>query len=176
MQSPQYPQPPFDSAPRKPKRWRWIVAIIIAFLVGVSVGHSATGSATTTNTTTPTAQVSNSTPIPTTPATPTPTPKPKTWQTTHTFTGNGSKKTETFTVPDDWRLQWKCNPSDNAIGQYNVIVAVKNSDGTDLDPLAVNTICKSGNTSDMTEEHQGGDIYLDVTSESAWTIMVQEFK
>ena len=38
----------------------------------------------------------------------------------------------------------------------------------DIDPGAVNTICKSGNTGDSTQEYQGGDVYLDVNSEAAW--------
>ncbi len=45
-----------------------------------------------------------------------------------------------------------------------------------VDMAAVNTICKSGNTSDSTEEHQGGDVYLDITSEAAWKIQIQELK
>lgn len=92
-----------------------------------------------------------------------------------TFTGNGEKKTSIFTVPDHWRLKWKCNPSSDYFGQYNVIVDIYNSDGTLLDS-AFNTICQNGNTSGNTEEYQGGDVYLDVQIDGAWTIEVQELQ
>jgi hypothetical protein len=52
---------------------------------------------------------------------------------------------------------------------------VYNSDGSIAD-VAINELCKSGNASGETEEHQGGDIYLDINSEADWTIKVQEFK
>lgn len=42
--------------------------------------------------------------------------------------------------------------------------------------LAVNTICQAGNTSDMTEEHSGGQVYLNVNSEGYWQLQVQELK
>lgn len=99
-----------------------------------------------------------------------------TWTTTHTFSGNGTKKTETFTVGSDWKIIWKCTPTSFYGGEYNVIVSVTGSDGTPLDPAAVNTICKAGNTGDTTEEHSGGSVYLDVNSEGAWSITVQELK
>jgi hypothetical protein len=133
----------------------------------INGGGSAAGSPTQASAPTsgPTA-----TPAPT--ATNTPTPK---WTTVQTFTGNGIKKTQTFTVPDDWKLFWSCKPSSFYGGSYNVIVTVYNSDGSVSD-LAVNTICKSGNTGDSTEEHSGGQIYLDVNSEGYWQLQVQEQK
>lgn len=106
--------------------------------------------------------------------TPTNTPTPK-WTTTQTFTGNGIKDTETFTVADDWKLIWTCKPSSFYGDSYNLIVTVYNSDGSMAD-IAVNTICKSGNTTDSTEEHSGGQIYLDVNSEAYWQLQVQELK
>jgi hypothetical protein len=98
------------------------------------------------------------------------------WTTVQSFSGNGTKKTAYFTVPNDWKLVWKCNPASFYGGSYNMIVSVTGSDGTPIDPTAVNTICKAGNTGDSTDEHQGGQIYLDITSEGSWTIQVQELK
>jgi hypothetical protein len=118
-------------------------------------------------------------PTPTTAPKPTPTPKPTQppkWTTVNTFTGNGSKKTTVFNAPDSWKLVWSCNPSSSFGGEYNVIVAVKGSDGSDIDSGAVNTICKAGNTGDSTQEYQGGSAYLDVISEGAWTIKIQVFE
>lgn len=102
--------------------------------------------------------------------------KPQTWQTTHTYTGNGTKKTETIAVADDWKIQWSCTPGSFDGIDYNVIVAVYNSDGTLADPGAINTICKTGNASGETEEHTGGNVYLDVNSEGDWSLTIQELK
>lgn len=98
------------------------------------------------------------------------------WTTTHTFTGNGIKKTSVFTVGSDWKIIWKCTSSSFYGGQYNIIVGVDGSDGSMVDPVAINTVCKTGTTGDSTEEHSGGSVYLDVNSEGAWTITVQELK
>ncbi len=85
-------------------------------------------------------------------------------------------KTETFTVGNDWKLQWSCTPSSSYLGEYNVMVDVYNSDGTSADLGAINTICQSGNVSGETEERVSGDLYLDVQSEGAWTMTIQELK
>jgi len=116
-------------------------------------------------------------PVPTNTPAPTPTPtQPPKWVTTHTFIGNGPMKTEKFTVADEWKMQWTCNPSSDTFGEYNVMVAVNNADGTPLDPVAFNTICKSGTTSGSTQEHQGGNIYLDIQTDGNYTLIVQELK
>ncbi len=101
--------------------------------------------------------------------------KAPTWTTVQTFTGNGNKKTAVFHVGNDWKIVWACDPA-SFDGSYNVMVDVKNSDNTDLDMAAINTICKAGNTGDFTEEHQGGDVYLDINSEGAWKVQIQELK
>ncbi len=128
---------------------------------------SSASSAPNTNTPQPTA-------APTQAPTPTPTHTPK-WTTVQTFTGNGIKQTQTFTIGSDWKVIWSCDPSSFYGGQYNVIVYVYNSDGTPAD-VAVNTVCKAGNTSNSTEEHQGGNIYLEIDSEGSWKVQVQELQ
>jgi hypothetical protein len=149
------------------------IGLIFGLILGSSYGKSATTTSSAITTQDTAQQTSQPTQAPTQPAiTPTPTHTP-TWITTHTFTGNGAKKTGFFTVPDNWKLVWKCNPSSSYGGEYNVQVFVYGSDNSLVD-LAVNTICKAGNTGDSTDEHQGGQIYLDVNSEAAWTIQIQE--
>ena len=142
------------------------------------------GSATTDTTANQPATVATTAPQstvapakPTTAPTPTTAPKPKTWVTTQTFTGNGNKKTASFTVAGDtWKLLWSCDPAQNALGQYNVAVDVNNSDGTTLDSGAINTICKAGNVSGETIERQAGTYFLSVLSEDNWVMKVQEMK
>ena len=174
-QQPYYQQQPVQPplAPKKPGRGKFfaigcggLTALVI--LIIVIVVASGGGSSSTTPSTSATQPAQQAT---TAPASPTAEPK---WTTTHTFTGNGIKKTAVFTAPDDWKIVWKCDPA-SFDGSYNVIVDVTSPDGTPID-TAVNTICKAGNTGDSTEEHQGGQVYLDVNSEGSWTIQVQELR
>jgi hypothetical protein len=180
MQQPPRYEPPVQPPKKKNKNLPWIIALIVVFFVGIGVGHAgnSTDTTTTANTTSKSIAGNSANTQPTqAPATPTPTPTqvPKTWQMTHTYNGNGQKKTETITVPGDWKLQWTCDPTSFSIGEYNLAVTVTATDNTPVD-LAVNTICKDGNTSGETEEHQGGQVFLDVNSEAAWTITIQELK
>jgi hypothetical protein len=182
QQPPQYPPPPMLPKKKSRKTLFIVIGLIAAFVfvgcIGASVLASQAGqkasqqSSVTQAAQQPTQAQSTPTAIPPTPK---PTLAPK-WTITHTFSGNGTKKTGFFTVPNDWKLVWKCNPSSDYFGSYNVIIGVTGSDGTPIDPAAVNTICKTGNTGDFTDEHQGGQIYLDVNSEGSWTIQVQELK
>jgi len=185
------------------RNWPWIFAIIAALMIGYGLGDyiglstppavvvqpEATVQATpapanptqaipTSVPTTP-PQIIQPTPATDNPTQVTPTSAATTqsqWVTTQTFTANGSMKTGNFTVPDEWKMQWTCNPASSDLGQYNVIVAVYNADGTPLDPGAFNTICKAGVTSGSTQEHQGGNVYLDIETEGNVTFTVQEFK
>ncbi len=184
---PQYQQPqPQRSGCRSTLTRRvsvplWLV--IVCALITIGSCTSLVANQQTTQNTAPTVSTpdsatsqpqtpvnSNPTPAPTIKPTPTHTPK---WTTIQTFSGNGSKKTPAFTVPDNWQLVWSCDPSSSFGGSYNVIVAVVGTDGSQIDPTAVNTICQSGNKGDQTQEYQGGSVYLDVQSEGAWTIKVK---
>lgn len=166
--------------------WAIILTALVMFglLVGIINQSSSVNNGTQSATTSPhTSSSSNSnstqptaapTQAPTQAPTPTPTHTPK-WTTTQTFAGDGNKQTQIFTVGDDWKILWSCNPSSSYGGEYNIIVTVYGSDGTLID-LPVNTICKTGNTSDNTEEHQGGSIYLEIDSEGSWKVQVQELQ
>jgi len=158
--------------PKKKLGKGWLIglgAVTLAFFVCIAASHGSSSSSTTT-----TANTSNTTQSQSTQA-PTVAPNPQTWTTVQSFKGNGEQKTAVFSVPDDWKVNWTCNPSSFMGSSYNVIVTVYNSDGT-LSDLAINTMCQSGTTSGTTEEHQAGNVYLDVTSEGDWTVNVQELK
>jgi hypothetical protein len=102
--------------------------------------------------------------------------KPLTWKTTHHFEGNGSKKTQTFTVGDDWKIVYTCQGMGSGF-DANFAVDVESTDGSMSDSGAVNLICKDGKkTTDVTEEHQGGTVYLSILGDSPWTIDIQEQK
>ena len=173
-------QAPMQQPPKKKPNPLMIVLIVlgsacilcaacgIIFSALASHGSSASTTASSSNTT-------NGGPTSAPTATPTPTAAP-TWQQTQTFNGNGINKTATFTVGNDWKINWTCDPTSFDNIQYNVIVGVDNADNTPLDPAAINTLCKDGNASGSTEEHQGGTVYLSINSEAAWSITIQELK
>lgn len=169
QQQPYY-QPEQPPVPKR--RWPKFAAIgcgalvVLFALIGIIVAVSGGGSSSNTATSGATA---------TTQPTQAPTKALK-WATVQTFSGSGSKHTATFTAPDDWKIVWKCDPASFQNIAYNVIIEVDNAaDGSMLD-MPVNTTCKAGNTTDSSEEHQGGSVFLNVTSEGDWSIQVQELK
>lgn len=163
------PQQPIK--PRKSKTWLWIVGLILAFLVGRA---SVTTTSTTATPQTSTASTANQQQA----VQPTEAPtKPLIWQTVQTFSGSGNQKTAVFAVSDNWKIAWTCSPDPqaNAIGGYYFSVNVDNSDSSISDFGALSGSCKPGNTSTTTNEHQAGNVYLDVTSGGGpWTVTVQE--
>jgi hypothetical protein len=101
--------------------------------------------------------------------------KPINWQTTHTFTGTGAKKTETITVPNDWKITWSCQGTDGI--DAPLYVNAYNPDGSIADSDIVSTTCKAtGTTTDSSEQHSGGNIYLDINTGITWTLTIQEPK
>src|SRR5689334_4575374 len=110
---PQYGAPPPTQMqaspwqkPTAPKKvpWLWIIACFVCLGLGYGVGHAGAADTPVTKPTTQAIQPSGAaTTAPTTVAQPTakPTQPPK-WTTTHSYTGNGPKKTEIFAVPADW--------------------------------------------------------------------------
>ncbi|TMD61750.1 MAG: hypothetical protein E6I91_17150 [Chloroflexi bacterium] len=103
-----------------------------------------------------------------------------TWTTTHTFTGNGTKKTAIFSVGSDWKIVYSCKGMMIAGTATDGVlsVSVYGSDASILDPAAVNATCKSGAalTKGETEEHQSGSVYLNINGTGDWTVQVQELK
>lgn len=161
------PQGPYSPPPRKPKRWPWFLAIFVALMIGYAAG-STSHSSSTAATSQASVQTATDTPAP---VKPTPVPK---WRTVQTFSGNGTKKTAIFTVPDDWKINYTCQGFTDGSGVDGALTTtVYASDGTYLDG-AINVTCKAGKTTkDSTEEHQGGQVYLDINATGDWTIQVQ---
>src|SRR6266704_3421046 len=122
---PQYPQqPPYYPPPGQPPKKRrrlpiflLVGALLLCVIIGVAVATSPKPTSTTTTSATSTSAGNTATTVPTKAST----PVQQKWTTTHTFTGNGNKKTAIFSVPDDWKIVWKCDPASFTIGQYNAI-------------------------------------------------------
>lgn len=183
---PQYdPEPQWPYPPQPLNIGKYIMlgciglTVLLAFIVTIAVMVSSSTSSTATSDTTSQVmqaiqqQASQPTLAPT--PTPTATPRLAVWTTTQTFSGNSTLKTAVFPVPDDWKLVWKCDPASFSF-PYNVIVDVVNISGSPFDPGAINTLCQAGNTSGQTEEHQSGQVYLDINSQAAWTVVIQVLK
>ena len=139
---------------------RFIPLFALFIIVGalLACGESSTGSTT------------NSTSASSAPT------KSGTWTTTHTFTGNGGKKTESFTVGDDWKIQWTCNPGSMGMDAPFFVTPYKVDGNVPLDSGA-QTTCKAGqDTKGETEEHEGGTVYIDINSGIDWTVTIQEMK
>lgn len=183
QQLPQMTLPPqtLPSVPQKQRRWPWMFAIFVALIVGYAAGASPhpSGEVINVQSVPPTLVVAPA-PLPaqTPPKAQSTQPpaqaQPAGWQTTHTFSGNGIKKTPTFTVADTWKVSWKCDPTSFPTN-YNVIVSVFHSDNS-LQGFAVNTICKKGNTEGSADMHQSGALYLYINSEGSWAVAIQELK
>jgi hypothetical protein len=102
-----------------------------------------------------------------------------TWTTTHTFTGTGRNETGIFSISSDWKLLYTCtyqqiSGTSTTVDGY-LGVSVYSPDNTILD-VAVNTRCKETQTTGETEEHIGGNIYLDINATGDWKIQIQELK
>jgi len=167
----QYPSPPGYYPPpvviqtpelKRSLWWLWLILGVIVALIGMcTCGYVIASSQHHTSTI---AQMQ-----------PTPVQQTGTWTTVQTFKGDGQKKTGVFNVPNDWRIVWSCQGLSDGTGVDGVMyVTVMNSDGTTLDDNAVGATCFYGKTTtDNTEEHQGGNVYLDVNTSLKWTIEVQ---
>lgn len=166
------PPPPSSRQPHTPLGVAVIIILLVAALIGVvavsyQAGRNSVALATPTVILTQ-LPTPSATPVPPTP-TATPQPPPS-WTTIQSFSGSTNKKTAIFSVPNDWKLLWTCTP--DGFGGGNFAVLIYSADNSPID-LAVNTICKAGMTSDETEEHQSGTVYLDVTAHAPWTIQIQ---
>jgi hypothetical protein len=78
-------------------------------------------------------------------------------------------------VGNDWKIDYACTGYNDGTGiGGNFSVEVDGSDNSYID-LAVNEICPAGkNTTGETEEHQGGDVYLNISADGGgWVVQVR---
>lgn len=176
MYQPQSPIAPPPTPKKKSRKGLWITLAVVVLVIIIAIASHSGGSSPSTSTTSSNTNTSTIT-QPT--AKPTTAPAVK-WTTVQTFTGNGAKKTSLFAVSNDWKIVWTCNGQNigGVTADGVLTVSVYGSDNSIVDPGAVNATCKAGSkpTSDVTEEHQGGNIYLDVNATGDWTIQIQEMK
>lgn len=141
-----------------------VVLAIIAGIYGINNhNNSSVSQQTSFDQTTP---IDQSTPI----SQPTAAPG---WTILQTYAGSGPKKTDIVKVPNHWRIVWACY---GMAGGYDgaLSVQVMGADNSYVDASAVDVNCKAGTTTtDFTEEHQGGQVYLNMIAAGDWTVEVQ---
>ena len=89
-------------------------------------------------------------------------PSPE-WEEIARWSGENRKSTDKFTVPDEWRLTW----SFDGTGHFSIVAYLESGE---YDKLVVNRI---GSGSETNSFHQGGEYYLEITSEEAYTILIE---
>ena len=157
------PKPPVQPVQAR-KRWPWLIVLVAAILlVSFGIWRAVSGSPTTASTTT-----STSTSLPT----PTPTPT-RTWHTLLTFSGgNETKNTQKFKVPADWQVTWSCRGVNGVDG--GLFIVIYNANGSLYNAGAQVTCLASKQVIGSAEEFKSGDIYLNINSNSPWTVSVQQ--
>lgn len=110
-------------------------------------------------------------------STPGATTAPKTWQEVKTIKGDGAKKTENFTVGNNWKIQWECQGNT----QYGIdapLFITVYKEGSTLPLDTASTTCKATDTKTTgeTELHKGGTVYLDINAGIPWKLTIQELK
>ncbi len=134
-----------------------IVIGVIGSLIGGSKDKTSTSSDTSTSATTPAVEQKAATPP----------PKEKTYQQVATFSGNGAKKSEPFTITGDrFKIIYTC--------KGDLCQAYIKKVGSDFDiQLIMNT---AGSTKDETIFYGKGDYYIDSNSLGTYTMTVEDYK
>jgi hypothetical protein len=149
-----------DSTGKKPlyKRW-WVWGLGVFILVIIaSNGSGGSNGGSTTNNVVQGTEASDTT---------NEAKAEPTWQAVKTWTGNGIKKTEPFTITgEQWRVTWT-----NKGGYLGV--SVYKPGNTLPTEMLVNT---TDATSDTSYVYKDGEFYLDVNSSGAWELTVEELK
>lgn len=87
----------------------------------------------------------------------------RTWVQVASWSGDGIKSTEKFTVGDEWAIEWATQPGQ--YGDMNFIIHISDGD------VAANII---GPGHDISYKHQPGTYYLEINSGQLWQIKVWE--
>lgn len=94
----------------------------------------------------------------------------RTWQRVASWTGDGIKSTPSFTVGDEWAIEWATQPGQ--FGAMNFQIYTYTSDGQ-LSDVDANIIGAGGDTS---YKHTAGTYYLQVNSAQHWQVSIWDKK
>ena len=154
-------QSPYTQPPR---RVPWIVSIVtLTFVLFILVRVASTTMTPVSVTRTPTTHAA-------TRGGTTATSSPQTFA----FSGNGNKQTAFFDVPENWTLAYTCYGFTDGTGMTGEMsVSVYGPGAALLAANVVDATCAIKGSSDSTEEHSGGRIYLGIIATGAWRLTVQ---
>ena len=93
----------------------------------------------------------------------------KSWKAATSFSGAVDKATDPFAITaSQWRMKW----THPGIDDYFSIV-VYDATKNEYKKLMVSTI---GATNDSSNYYGAGSFYLDISSETEWTVIIEEYK
>lgn len=159
-------------------RWFWIGLVLLVVLIGSGLWYynaphnvfSSRGTSPSSASSTASSQVQQA---PTAASTVT-----QNWQTVRTLsgasTGNGTKKTDTFTVSKNWQITWNCQGV-NGVDDW-LYIAIYNPDGTLYNAGAQVTCIAAKMVTGSVQEAKSGTFYLTVDANTDWTITIQQAK
>lgn len=96
--------------------------------------------------------------------------KQQSWQVVATFTGNGTKQTQKFTVRNEWRIRWNTQPGPYGAMNFQIYIYSENGE---LDGVAANVI---GSSQDVSYQHRSGTFYLTINTAQPYSIAVDELR
>lgn len=165
------PSAPAESRSTRSKFWPWMVVAIVLVLIGLAGWYVIAARPSSQAAQTQLSQVQ------TTPTfTPTPTSIPASdWQTLKTFsgstTGNGTKRTETFTISATWQITWACQGI-KGVDKW-LYIAIYRANGTLYNAGAQITCIAAKQVIGNTIEQASGSFYLTIDASTSWTVAVQ---
>lgn len=164
------PSAPAVSRSARGKFWPWLVVGIVLVLIGLA-GWYIIAVRPSSQT-----QLSQGQSTPTSTFTPTSTPIPASdWQTLKTFsgstTGDGTKRTETFTTSTTWQITWACQGI-KGVDKW-LYIAIYRANGTLYNAGAQITCIAAKKVIGNTIEQASGSFYLTIDASTSWTVTVQ---
>jgi len=93
---------------------------------------------------------------------------PRQWVRVASWTGEGIKSTETFTVGDEWAIEWVTRPAQRGDATFGITTHDKNGSPVHSDAGIV------GTGHDVSYRHQPGEYYLEINSGQMWQVVVWE--
>lgn len=90
----------------------------------------------------------------------------RSWEVAASWSGEGIKTTEAFTVGGEWAIEWNTRPG--RYGNMNFQIYTHRADGA-LSDVDANII---GAGQDISYKHRAGSYYLMVNSGQPWTVVI----
>jgi hypothetical protein len=153
-------------APKKRRKWPWIVGGLILLVIIISIASNAGKKAD--NASNPAAPVTNALATDHTTSNAAPTTAASKPLKLLDVTGNGIKQTASFTAGSEWTISYRYDCT--AFGQSgNFAVTIMDTSGG-LVNVAANELGTKGTAASV--QHESGRFYLEVNSECSWHIVV----